>query len=199
VSTAGGGGVRSGRPWVIAAAVLIVVVLALVGWSVYRSANSGGDAAASVTTTTPAVQLQSGVPTALSGAQLKDLAASTRTPIYWAGAKAKTTYEVTRTADGSIYVRYLPAGTKVGSKSADYLTVATYLQSGAYTYLQNARGQKGVTTTTTQSGALVAQYVKYPHSAYFSFPNANYQVEVYSPVSSQSLPLVLDGSIQPVK
>ena len=35
-------------------------------------------------------------------------------------------YELTRSADGSFYVRYLPAGAKPGDPRPEFLTVATY-------------------------------------------------------------------------
>ena len=36
-------------------------------------------------------------------------------------------------------------------------------------------------------------------SAHFSFPNAGYQVEVFSPDPGQARRLVIDGKIQPVR
>src|SRR5919201_2839756 len=47
---------------------------------------------------------------AASVEQLKALASALGHRIYWAGARKSVTYELTRTKDGSVYVRYLPLG-----------------------------------------------------------------------------------------
>ena len=46
-------------------------------------------------------------------------------PIYWAGEQPGTTYELTKTADNRVFIRYLPAGVPIGS-SKRYLTIGTY-------------------------------------------------------------------------
>ena len=52
-------------------------------------------------------------------------------PIYWAGKRAGVTYELTKTADNRVFIRYLPAGVPIGS-SKPYLTIGTYPLSNAF-------------------------------------------------------------------
>ena len=93
----------------------------------------------------PAAQVASWVwhwsaphPVAASVAKLKALSTSLNQPIYWAGAKAGTTYELTQSTSG-IFVRYLPKGAKVGSSFS-----ATWRHSGTSRWhLSTAMGQRG--------------------------------------------------------
>ena len=63
---------------------------------------------------------------AASVAQLRGIPAETGHPLYWAGRRSEFTYELTRTADGNVYVRYLPPGIPVGAREPNYLTIGTY-------------------------------------------------------------------------
>ena len=47
-------------------------------------------------------------------AELEAVAKSLGHPVYWAGPRKGVTYELTRTTDGKVYIRYLPRGTHVG-------------------------------------------------------------------------------------
>ncbi len=60
---------------------------------------------------------------AASESELRSFAESASSPVYWAGPKEGFTYELTRTTDGRVYVRYLPEGTAVGDPRSRYLTV----------------------------------------------------------------------------
>jgi hypothetical protein len=62
--------------------------------------------------------------------------------IYWAGARAGMKYVLTQRSDGSMYLRYLPAGTPVGS-SRLALTVASYPVTDAYAVTRNVAFQAG--------------------------------------------------------
>ena len=74
--------------------------------------------------------------------QIRTLADSVGHPVFWLGPREGYTYEVTQTSNGSIYVRYLPPGEKVGVKTP-YLTVATYPFPGAYRGDQESRQAEG--------------------------------------------------------
>ena len=60
---------------------------------------------------------------------------------------------MTQTSNGSIYVRYLPPGEKVGVKTP-YLTVATYPFPGAYAAIKKVARQKGVKKIALAGGGL---------------------------------------------
>jgi hypothetical protein len=110
---------------------------------------------------------------------LAKLAAKLGRPLYWAGKEAGVTYELTQTPDGRVYVRYLPAGAKVGSDKP-YLTVGTYPVRNAYTTTMAAAKQPGSTLIPVPGG--VAFYNKSrPTSVYVAFPGIDEQIEVYDP------------------
>src|SRR5207253_8975722 len=81
--------------------------------------------------TTNSPSYQPIAPVALSASGLATLAGTVGQPIYWAGPQHGYLYELKRTSDGNVYVRYLPPGVAVGAPGAAYLTVATYPFPGA--------------------------------------------------------------------
>lgn len=138
-------------------------------------------------------------PAAVSKSQLDTLAKKTSHPVYWAGAQDGATYELTRTTDGRIYVRYLSSAGKVGDPSADYLTVGTYPQKNAFRSLQRAAGRSGAISLKLPNHGLLVFNRQTPKSVYFGYPRANYQVEVFDPSPAQARTLVLDGKIAPIR
>jgi hypothetical protein len=139
-----------------------------------------------------------GSPASASVDQLKALAAQTDHPVYWAGAKSGA-YELTRTSDGRIYVRYLPSADKVGDRAANYLTVGTYQSKNAFTAIQRAAARQGAVSVKIDNGGLLVFNESTPKSVYFSYPGATYQVEVFDPSAKQARTLVLAGKITPIK
>jgi hypothetical protein len=117
-------------------------------------------------------------------------------PIYWAGAAPGSTYELTRTLDGSIYVRYLPADARVGSDEP-YLTVATYPMPNAYQTTQEAAAQPGAVTIEVP-GAIGFYLAARPTSVYLAFPGVDEQVEVFDPSAELIRRLIANGQIAPV-
>ena len=132
-------------------------------------------------------------PVATSVAKLKALATSLSQPIYWAGAKAGTTYELTQSSSG-IFVRYLPSGAKVGS-STPFLTVATYPFQGAFAALEALSKQKGAHIVSLKGGGIALVDSSDPKSIHVAFPNVNYQIEVFDPTPSVTRKLVTSGHI----
>ena len=135
---------------------------------------------------------------AASAAQLKALAARLGHPIYWAGARPKTTYELTRTKSGRVYIRYLPPGVRVGDSSADHVTVGTYPQRNALAALKASAAKIKATPIELPGGGIAYIDTKRPTSAYLAYPDAEAQVEVYTPDSKRTERLVTSRKIQPV-
>jgi hypothetical protein len=135
---------------------------------------------------------------AASRAQLRSLASALGHPLYWAGARRNTTYEVTRTKDGRVYVRYLPLGVRVGDKSAGYDTVGTYPQRDTLTNLKAAAAKLQATVFDLPGGGRAYIDTKRPTSAYLAYPGADVQVEVYTPDPAKSERLVTSREIRPV-
>jgi hypothetical protein len=136
-------------------------------------------------------------PVAVSEAQLKELAAQTNHPVYWAGAKSGA-YELTRTR-GRIYVRYLPSASTVGDRAAKYVTVGTYEEKNAFRSIQSAAHRPGAVSVRLANAGLLVFDASTPKSVYFTYPGANYQVEVYDPSPAQARALVLGGAVKPIR
>jgi hypothetical protein len=135
---------------------------------------------------------------AASAAQIKALASQVGHPIYWAGTEAKSTNELTQTSDGRIYIRYLPAGVKVGDQRPDYLTVGTYPQADAMATLEKSAAKTHAETIKLEGGGLASINKTKPTSVYVAYPGVELQIEVYAPSPARARQLVTAGRITPV-
>ena len=171
----------------IAAAVAIVAIVAVIAASVL-----GGDGEES--RAAPERAQAAGV----SLDELQTTAASIPHPVYWTGPQPGRTYELTRTADGRTYIRYLPEGTKVGSARGDFLTVGTYPQEDALETLRATAKTQGAELMPLESGGYAFQDVNRPTSVYAAFPGLDLQVEVFDPGGAQARELVRDGRLAPL-
>ncbi len=148
-------------------------------------------------TTAPA-EVRPAVPAqAVTVRELRNQAASRTRPLYWAGAQPGVTYELTRSADGRTYVRYLTGGAAVGDPSAGFLTVATYPQADGFATV-TAAATAGSTRIELPAGGVAVTSLSKPSSVYLSYPGADYQVEVYAPDAATAIDLVKSGKITPV-
>jgi len=130
--------------------------------------------------------------------ELKSQAASQSRPLYWAGARADATYELTRSADGRTYVRYLTGDAVVGDPAADFVTVATYPQSNGFDAVTTAATKAGNIRIDLPAGGVAVTSRTQPTSVYLSYPGADYQVEVYAPDAATAVDLVKSGKVKPV-
>lgn len=167
---------------------LVAVGLAafFVGW---LAMNRGGDAPPARGTGASAT----------SESELRSFAESVSHPVYWAGPKDGYTYELTRTNDGRVYVRYLPEGTEVGDPRSRFLTVGTYPRAGAFAELKRAGRADGAISLKLGRGGLAVFSQAKPTSVYFGYPDARYQVEVYDPSPDEARRLALSGQVIPVR
>jgi hypothetical protein len=118
-------------------------------------------------------------------------------PVYWAGTENGKTYEVSQTADGRVYVRYLPEGTAAGSSA--YLTVATYPFPGAYGAIKALSGQSGMTAVKLPNGGLAVIDKNNPNNIHLAFQGSNYQIEVFDPSAARAKQVVQSGKIAEVQ
>lgn len=170
----------------LGALVAIGIAAFLAGWVIM---NRGGDEA-------PA---PAGAAAAKSESELRSVADSLSHPVYWAGPKEGHTYELTRTADGRVYVRYLPEGTEVGDPRGRFLTIGTYPRRSAFAELQRAaRAQGAVSLKLADDGLAVFSEAR-PTSVYFGYPGKRYQVEVFHPSADEARRLALAGQVVPVE
>lgn len=171
----------------LGALVALGLAAFFVGWLVL---NGGGGE----TTPTPTAAA-----TATSESDLRSFAGSVSHPVYWAGPKDGYTYELTRTTDGRVYVRYLPEGTQIGDPRSRFLTVGTYPRAGAFAELQRAGRADGAMSLKLERGGLAVFSERRPTSVYLGYPDARYQVEVYHPSPTEARRLALSGQVVPVR
>ena len=167
--------------------VLVALGLAafFVGWLVMNRGDETAPAASGATAT--------------SEAELRSFAESASHPVYWAGPKDGFTYELTRTTDGRVYVRYLPEGTQVGDPRARFLTIGTYPRAGAWAELKRAARADGAVSLKLERSGLAVFSDARPTSVYFGYPDAKYQVEVFHPSASEARRLALAAQVVPVR
>jgi hypothetical protein len=131
--------------------------------------------------------------------EIVSLARSLDYPIYWAGAISGRNFELTRTGSGRVYVRYLPDGVEAGDRNPAYLTVGTYPQANGFAALRTAARRPNTVSRQAAGGALIVYDRTHPRSAYFSFPKARFQVEVFDPKPGRARRLTLSGRIRRVR
>jgi len=165
-------------------AVGLAIVLGLVLWLALR--GGGGKPASRA------------APSAASIQRLQAVASSVGHPVYWAGPQPSYTYELSRTKDGRLYVRYLPPGVKLGSSSSNYLTIGTYPQRNAFSTLQATAKTQGARTIQLPADGLAFQYKRRPTSVYLAYPGSDYQIEVFDPSPARALRLVTSGAVRPL-
>src|SRR5471032_3238051 len=132
----------------------------------------------------------------VSSSELVSRSGSLHRPIFWVGAQAGSEYELTTTADGRSFVRYLQVGESAGVAKAA-LTVAAYPMANAYNVSATVAGRPGVVRVQVPSG--VAFYERsHPQSVYLAFAGSDYQVELFDPTPLAALRLARSGAVQPV-
>lgn len=138
-------------------------------------------------------------PTAADAGQLHALSGSLGHAVYWAGAPSPATQlELTHTTDGSVYVRYLDAGTKVGDARRGFTTVGTYPVPTAFAVLSREAQRSSSITRSLPGGGIAVMNLGRPQSVYLAWPGSGYEVEVFDPSPKRALDLVLSGAIAPV-
>jgi hypothetical protein len=168
-------------------AVLAVAIAA--GLIVWLATRGGG----SHPTTVP----KPGKVVPVSERGLATLVDALKRPIYWAGPKAGYTYELTQTADGRIYVRYLPRGVKIGSRRP-FLTIGTYAIPDAFKLTKQVARKSDSVRVAIGHGGIAFYARSAPTNVYFAYPGSDYQVEVYDPSAARARRLVTSGQVAAV-
>jgi hypothetical protein len=168
-------------------AAAVIVAAAIVGWLVLGERGPGTPANVAVG------------PVLVSAAQLTSVSHSLGRPIYWAGPRDDSSYELTVTDSGRVYVRYLPRGAAAGDSRADFLTVGTYTGTQAYENLKKVSTGPAVHSNLLDDGGLLVAPKRLPKSVYLAYPKADYQVEVYDSTSGAARRLALNGLIEQIR
>ncbi len=180
----------------IGVVVAVAVVIGFLVWLlVIRDDDEGTSGAPGVVVATEVEPF--GPELAGSGA-LRDAAAQLGHPVYWAGREEEGEIEVTLTADGRTFVRYLTGGAIAGDETADFLTVATYEVENAEAALEEVAGREGREAFTVPGGGLAVADAAQPQRVYFTPAGSDLQVEVFDPEPGRARELVASGQVQPL-
>lgn len=190
---------RLTSPWArrpdvrVGAVVAVAIAVAFVVWLLVR----GGDS----NTTKPGTSTSTGQatgPAATSTDKLRALSVELGHPIYWAGAVPDSTYELTRTSDDRIFIRYLPRGVPVGIRQASYTIVGTYPVPNAYKVLQGLAKKPGESTFSAPVGGFAVYSTAQPTNVYLAYPGSNVQIEVYDPSPQRARRLITSGQVSAI-
>ena len=114
------------------------------------------------------------------------------------GPRQNRTYELTRTSNGRIFIRYLPPDAEVGNRSARYTIVGTYPVENALEVLQKLSTQPGEKSAPAPGGGLAVYSTSSPGNVYVAYPGSDVQIEVFDPSAKRALRLVTSGRVAPV-
>ena len=129
---------------------------------------------------------------------LSALAGLRGSPVYWAGAQSNALYEVSQTASGYVYVRYLPSGTAPGDPRPAFLAIGTYPRRDAYGDIRAAARRPGAVSIPLARHGLAVYDENDPTSIYLAYPGSSEQVEVYDPSPAVALRIARSGRVRPV-
>jgi len=188
---------RSVGPWArrpdvrIGAVLAVAVAAALVVWLVVIRDDSSGSS-------TQSAQVTAIPPVAASPDRLRELSVEAGRPIYWLGPRAGRTYELTRTPQDRIFVRYLPEGVAAGAREAKYTLVGTYPVDNAYDVLKELAKAGGESSFTAPKGGFAVYSTEHPTNIYLAYPGSNVQIEVYASSAEHARELITSGQVVPV-
>jgi hypothetical protein len=185
-------GLWARRPDVrIGAVVAVAVAAALVVWLVVVRDGSNGSSG-------EAPQVAAISPVAATPDRLRELSVEAGRPVYWLGRQEGRTYELTRTANDRIYVRYLPEGVPVGTTEAKYPLVGTYRVDNAYDVLKELATTSGESSFTAPKNGFAVYNTEHPTNIYLAYPGSDVQIEVYDPSAEHARELITSGQVVPV-
>jgi hypothetical protein len=156
------------------------------------AATSPSTAATAAPTATPVG------PIALSSAALRALVGSLGQPVYWVGPQPGRRYELKRTTNGSVFLRYLPKGVKAGD-GHPFRTVGTYPVERAYADTQSVAREPGAVSRRLKGGWLAVYRPTRPTNIYLARPGFAYQLEVFDPSPAQARRLVESGALRQIR
>jgi hypothetical protein len=176
----------------VGAIVAVAIAVAFVVWVLVR----GGDSNTSGTGSTSTGQATG--PEAATTDDLRSLSDELGHPLYWAGPIPDRTYELTRTSDNRVFIRYLPKNVAVGIRQAAYTIVGTYPVENAYKVLQGLAKKPDESSFSAPSGGFAVYSTTQANNVYLAYPGSNLQIEVYDPSPQKARRLITSGQVAAV-
>ena len=178
--------------------VLLMVLSALIssGVTYLVTNNSTPTPAASTSTFTQVIAGK----VALTEPELIAAVKQLGVDVYWAGPVKDAKYTLAVPADGQAYVRYLPNGQGIDDTKPNYVVIATYTTTDAFTATQAAGNTSNGVTFVNTEGAAVYYNKDTPTNVYVAYPNLNYQIEVFDPIAATALEIASKaGALRVIK
>jgi hypothetical protein len=150
------------------------------------------------TTTVTAIGQQKPTAEETSPGALKSLSDRLGHAIYWIGEESGKKYELTRTNDGRIFLRYLPKDVEIGSKEARFTIVGTYPVKDAYGVLKKLGKRSGELSFVAPHHGVAVFDTARPTNVYLAYPGSSLQIEIYDPSPDRARQLIMTGKVEPV-
>jgi hypothetical protein len=164
---------------------ILMIVAFLAGSALTYSITGNPEPPAKVPTSTFS-DITSGK-VALSEEELISAVAELGVDVYWAGPVDGAKYTLSTPIEGQAYVRYLPNGEGIKDTAANYVVIATYATTDAFTATQAAGNTSNGVSFISPAGAAVYYSKDTPTNVYVAYPNLNYQIEVFNPIAATAL------------
>ena len=171
----------------VGAVIALALVIGFVAWLVLRDRGSS-------TSTSPIPKDSKALPVSLKGLHAL---ASLGIQIYWIGQR-QSAYELTKTADNRVFIRYLPGGAKVGSKK-QFLTIGTYPVKDAFATTRRLAGLSSSVKVATGKGGVAYYRSDAPTNVFLAYPGVKYRIEVYDPSPGRARDLVASSQVVAVR
>jgi hypothetical protein len=173
----------------VGAVIAVALAIGIVVWLV--AIRGGGSNSSKNNSATIA-------PSAASADRLRELANDSGHPVYWIGPAANTTYELTKTASGRIFIRYLTNGAAIGTQTS-YTFIGTYPFPDPYGTLQQLAKQPTDVSFPAPADGLAVYAKDRPTNIYLAYPGSKVEIEVFDPSPSRARSLIREGRIAPVQ
>lgn len=166
--------------------ILLMILAALISSGVTYSITSKSSTASPAAATSTFTEVIAGK-VALTEPELIAAVKQLGVDVYWAGPVKDAKYTLAVPADGQAYVRYLPNGQGIEDTKPNYVVIATYTTTDAFTATQAAGNTSNGVTFINFEGAAVYYNKSTPTNVYVAYPNLNYQIEVFDPIAATAL------------
>ena len=179
---------------------ILVVLSFLIGCLLTFAVLSNSSKSESASGSTPVFTEIIAGKVALTESELIEAVKKLGVDAYWAGPVAGAKYTLAVPADGQAYIRYLPNGQGLEDTNPNYVVIATYTTTDAFTATQAAGNSSSGVTFINADGAAVYYNKDTPTNVYVAYPNQNYQIEVFNPISATALEIASkQGALRLVK
>jgi len=170
--------------------ILLMILSALISsgstYAVINNTVSASPAASPATPTSTFAEVIAGK-VALTEAELIAAVKQLGVDVYWAGPVNGAKYTLAVPADGQAYVRYLPEGQGIEDTKPNYVVIATYTTTDAFTATQAAGNTSNGVSFISTAGAAIYYSKDNPTNVYVAYPNLNYQIEIFNPIAATAL------------